>query len=185
MGVWGRYRWWPRGARVVAVAGVVVVGAGVVAGCDPGGLSSTTAAYTTDKTATAELKRQHVNVAWLTCTGRYQGGQKAYTPGKTPAPTQRTVISVDCQGRTKDGRKITVTGKVTRAVDGACVRGDLTAKVAGRQVFHVSGLGDCGATPAPTRHQPGTHGPAPAVTVTVTRTIWCKGDPTCWPVRGK
>ncbi|MER6983870.1 hypothetical protein [Streptomyces carpinensis] len=175
----------------MAVAGLVALAAGGAVACDPGGLSTASVAYTTDRTATAELNRQHVSVRWLSCTAHYADGGKTGTPGKpTPSASRPTVASVDCQGQTKDGRKITVTGKVTRAVDGACVRGDLTAKVGGKVRFHVSGLGDCGATTGPTYRPPGTHRPTdgrpqPAVTVTVTRTVWCKGDPTCWPVEGK
>ncbi|MFF9403946.1 hypothetical protein ACF1B0_00205 [Streptomyces anandii] len=185
MGVLRRVGRLPRGRRLVAVAGLVAVAAGGAVACDPGGLSSAAVAYTTDRTATAELNRRHASVSWLSCTADY-GGNKAYTPGRsTPSASRATVASVDCQGQTKDGRKITVTGKVTRAVDGACVRGDLTAKVGGKVWFHVDGLGDCNATTGPT-YRPPTHGqPGPTVTVTVTRTIWCKGDPTCWPVEGK
>ncbi|MDO0927781.1 hypothetical protein QQY24_21080 [Streptomyces sp. TG1A-8] len=175
----------PRAARAVAVAGLVVVAAGATAACDPAGLGSVTVAYTTDTTATAELGRHHVNVDWLTCTGAYADGGK---PAGSPSPTETAVVSVDCQGRTEDGRKITVTGKVTRAVNGACVRGDLTAKVGGRQVFHADGLGDCDATPGPTYRPPTARQPSggrPTVTVTVTRTLWCRNDPTCWPVEGK
>ncbi|MEU2717189.1 hypothetical protein [Streptomyces sp. NPDC007205] len=174
-----------RGVRVVAVAGLVVVAGGAVVACQPTDLSSASAAYTTGTTATARLKRQHVDVSWLTCTGTHGNGGRV--AGKTPSPSESTVVSVDCRGATRDGRKITVTGKVTKAVDGACVRGDLTAKVGGRQVFHVDGLGDCDATPGPT-YRPPTYRPGggrPTVTVTVTRTLWCKGDPTCWPVQGK
>ena len=180
--IWRR----PRPARVLAAAGLAVVTVGAVAACQPGDLSSAAVAYTTDKTATDELKRQHVDVSWLTCTGNY--GKGGYTPGKSPSPTETTVVSVDCQGQTGDGRKITVTGKVTKAVDGAGVRGDLTARVAGKQVFHVGGLGNCDATQGPTYTPPVTYRPTggqPTVTVTVTRTIWCKGEPTCWPVQGK
>ncbi|MEU2924689.1 hypothetical protein ABZ636_06445 [Streptomyces sp. NPDC007251] len=169
--------------RVVAAGGVVLAAGAALVACQPGDLSTTSAAYTTDTTATAKLKRQHVDVSWLTCTGNYGGGSAK----RTPSPSESTVVSVDCRGETKDGRKITVTGKVTRAVDGACVRGDLTAKVGGRQVFHVDGLGDCDATTGPT-YKPPTYQPGggrPTVTVTVTRTLWCKGDPTCWPVQGK
>ncbi|MFF7239116.1 hypothetical protein [Streptomyces collinus] len=176
----------PRATRALAVAGLAVVTVGVVTACQPGDLSSAAVAYTTDKTATDELEQRHVDVSWLTCTGNY--GKGGYTPGRSPSPTETTVVSVDCQGRTKDGRKITVTGKVTKAVDGACVRGDLTARVGGRQVFRVSGLGDCDATTGPTYRPPVTYRPTggkPTVTVTVTRTLWCKGDPTCWPVEGK
>ncbi|MEV6835502.1 hypothetical protein AB0N17_13455 [Streptomyces sp. NPDC051133] len=173
-----------RRVQVVAAAGLVVVAGGALVACQPGDLDTVTAAYTTDTTATAKLKQQHVDVSWLSCTGDWGDHGPA---ARTPAPSETTVVSVDCQGETRDRRKITVTGKVTKAVDGACVRGDLTARVGGRRVFHVDGLGDCGATPGPT-YRPPTYGPGggkPTVTVTVTRTLWCKGDPTCWPVEGK
>ncbi|MEU0003365.1 hypothetical protein ABZ079_03390 [Streptomyces sp. NPDC006314] len=183
MGAWKLIRHRPRPVRVAAVAGLVVLAGGAVVACDPGGLSSATVAYTTDKTATDELQRRHVDVSWLTCTGSY--GKGGHPSGKSPSPTETTVVSVDCRGETEDGRKITVTGKVTKAVGGACVRGDLTAEVGGRQVFHVGGLGDCDATPGPTYRPPTGGQPRPAVTVTVTRTVWCTGDPTCWPVEGK
>ncbi|AOR34418.1 hypothetical protein BFF78_28220 [Streptomyces fodineus] len=171
--------------RLVAVAGMTGVAGVAVVACQPDDLSSAGVAYTTETTATAKLRQQHVDVRWLTCTGDYGNGGR--TAGGTPSPDETTVVSVDCRGETKDGRKITVTGKVTKAVDGACVRGDLTAKVGGREVFHVDGLGDCDVTPGPT-YQPPTYPPGggrPTVTVTVTRTLWCKGDPTCWPVEGK
>ncbi|MQY32631.1 hypothetical protein SRB17_05850 [Streptomyces sp. RB17] len=171
--------------RVVAAAGVVMGAGAALVACQPDDLSSATVAYTTDTTATAELRQHRVDVSWLTCTGNDGNGGSA--AGRRPSPSETTVVSVDCQGETKDGRKITVTGKVTKAVDGACVRGDLTSRVAGRQVFHVSGLGDCGATHGPT-FRPPTYRPGggrPTVTVTVTRTVWCKGDPTCWPAEGK
>jgi hypothetical protein len=179
----------PRRTRAVAVAGLAVAAVGAVVACEPGDLSSASVAYTTDKTATAELERQHVHVRWLTCTGSY--GSKGRAAGKSPSPSATTVVTVDCRGQTDDGRKITVTGRVTKAVDGACVRGDLTAKVGGKRWFHVDGLGNCDARPGPTYTAPVTHRPpgggqpGPTVTVTVTRTIWCKGDPTCWPVEGK
>ncbi|GHD98754.1 lipoprotein [Streptomyces alanosinicus] len=182
------------------MAGLVVVGGAAVVACQPTGLGAATAAYTTQTTATDALRRQHVDVSWLSCTGNYGNGGR--TAGRTPSPSETTVVSVDCRGETRDGRRITVTGKVTRAVDGACVRGDLTAKVGGRQVFHVDGLGDCDAAPGPTykpptyepptykppTYKPPTYHPGggrPTVTVTVTETVWCKGDPTCWPVAGK
>ncbi|KOV63073.1 hypothetical protein [Streptomyces sp. MMG1121] len=174
-----------RPARAVAVAGLVVVGGGAVVGCQPTDLNSSAAAYTTRTTATAALKRQHVDVSWLSCVGNYGG-----RAGRTPSPSETTVVSVGCQGETTDRKKITVSGKVTKAVDGACVRGDLTARVGGRQVFHVDGLGDCDATPGPTYKTPTYHpgGGRPTVTVTVTETGASpprKGDPTCWPVEGK
>ena len=171
--VWRRRR----GRRVAGAVVLAVVGVGGVAACDPNGLSTATVAFTTDQTATKELERQHVDVRWLTCTAAYEGGKS------TPTATVNTVVNVDCKGKTDDGKDITVTGKVTRAVNGACVRGDLTAKVGGKEWFHVDGLGNCDATPTPPVNNPGQ--PGPTVTVTVTKTIWCKGDPQCWPVEGK
>ena len=65
------------------------------------------------------------------------------------------------------------------------MRGDLVAKIDGKQWFHVNGLGDCNAT-SPPAPAPGNGGqPGPTVTVTVTRTIWCETDPQCRPVEGK
>ncbi|POX64036.1 hypothetical protein C3492_06480 [Streptomyces sp. Ru62] len=152
---------------MVAVAGLVVVGGGAVVACQPGGgLGSASVAYTTDQTATAALEHRHVNVSWLTCTGGYRDDGAR---GGTPAPSETTVVSVDCRGETDDGRKIVVAGLVTRAVDGACVRGDLTAEVDGRRVFRVSGLGNCSAPSGPA-YRPPTGG-RPTVTVTVTRTV--------------
>ncbi|MGY4994040.1 hypothetical protein [Streptomyces sp. 900105245] len=181
MGASRRIRAGTRGTRTWVVAGLAVLAGGAMVACQ-GDLSTATVAYTTDTTATARLEREDVDVRWLTCTGSY--GDRGGTAARTPSPSETTVVSVDCSGETKDRRKITVTGKVTKAVDGACVRGDLTARVGGRQVFHVDGLGDCGATPGPT-YRPSGGGGQPTVTVTVTRTLWCKGDPTCWPVEGK
>jgi hypothetical protein len=182
---------------VVGVAGLAAVTVGAVVACEPGDMNSMTAAYTTQQTATAELNREHAGVRWLSCTGGYGSGARAGTASTAgtasgvPSPTATAVVSVDCQGRTKDGRRITVTGKVTRAVDGACVRGDLIARVGGKQWFRLDGLGDCNARPSATYSPPPSYRPpsgqlpGPTVTVTVTRTLWCKGDPTCWPVEGK
>ncbi|RPE44022.1 hypothetical protein EDD90_7245 [Streptomyces sp. Ag109_O5-1] len=183
--IWRR----PRAARVAAVAGLAAVGVGGMAACQPSDLNTATVAYTTDQTATAELKRQHVDVSWLTCTGNYGSSAKATKTAqatRTPSPSGTTVVSVDCKGKTKDGRAITVTGRVTKAVSGACVRGDLVAKVGGKEWFHVKGLGNCDATPGPSySYRPPTYGRQPGPTVTVTKTIWCQGDPKCWPVQGK
>ncbi|MFI5871640.1 hypothetical protein ACIBAH_04210 [Streptomyces sp. NPDC051445] len=149
-------RWW-------LLPGVAVAALGVVA-CEPGGLSTMSVAYTTDSAATAEMQRRDVNVRWLTCTAQYKDQQKA-----------GAVASVDCRGKTGDGRDITVEGQVARAVDGACVRGDLTAVVGRKQLFRVSGLGDCrSATPSPVAPsgsaRPGAR-PTVTVTVTVTETV--------------
>ncbi|MFE9097728.1 hypothetical protein [Streptomyces sp. NPDC007264] len=173
--------WRPKQRRLAVVTGLVAVAVGGAVACQPGDLSSASVAYTTDQTATGQLRRQHVDVRWLSCTGDYGNGGKAATSGGTPAPGETTVVRVDCQGQTGDDKDITVKGRITRAVDGRCVRGDLRATVGGKEVFHVSGLGNCNAPSTPGYTPPGGPGP----TVTVTKTIWCQGDPTCWPVQGK
>lgn len=158
-----------------------------VAACEPGdGLSAATVSYTTDQTATKELERRHVDVRWLSCTAHYGGANKVYTPGKSPSPTENTVASVDCQGQTGDGRDIVVKGKVTRAVDGACVRGDLRATVGGKQVFRVSGLGDCNATHGPTppvTYNPRTDSPAPPSRSPSRRPCGARATPPAGPRR--
>ena len=106
-----------------------------------------------------------IDIKWLTCHADLNRGARA-TP--SAAATTKDVADVDCQGETKDGRAITVKGKVTQEVEGRCVKGDLTAKVAGRTVFRASVLGDCDApapTPGPATPPPG--GTPPTVTVTV------------------
>ncbi|GGY12127.1 lipoprotein [Streptomyces djakartensis] len=160
-----------------------VVAAGGAAACEPGGISSATVAYTTDETVTRELDRQKADVRWLTCTASYGDSGKGGKP--SPSASEKTVATVDCDGETKDGKDITVTGKVTHAVDGACVRGNITAKVDGKVWFQVDGLGDCGATPSPVGGGPANGRPGPTVTVTVTQTIWCDRYPDCRPVEGK
>ncbi|MET9142212.1 hypothetical protein [Streptomyces sp. SAT1] len=200
-----RIRHLPRGRRTMAAAALAAAAVGGLAACDPGGgLSTTTVSYTTDRTATAELNRRHVSVSWFSCTARSRDGGKASAPdrqsGPSPAASRSVLASVDCQGRTKDNRKITVTGQVDGTVDGACVRGDLTAKVGGKVLFHADGLGDCRATTVPTYRPPtyrpptrlpttyrppAPRQPGPTVTVTVTRTVWCGTDPGCPPARGK
>jgi len=163
----------------MVVTGLVVVAVGGAVACQPADLSSASVAYTTSQTATQKLERQHVKVSWLSCSGGYGGNTPSTTAGRAPSPTRTSVVTVDCKGQTNDGKDITVKGRVTRAVDGKCVRGDLRATVGGKQWFHVSGLGNCNAAGTPTT--PGR----PRPTVTVTKTIWCQGDPTCWPARGK
>ncbi|CAL9528740.1 hypothetical protein SUDANB6_04012 [Streptomyces sp. enrichment culture] len=181
MGVSRAIRWWPRGRRTVVAGAFAALAAGGVAACDPGGLSSASVAYTTDEAVTRELNRQKAGVRWLTCTAsRGDGGTASARPA-----SGRTVASVDCEGETDDGKEITVDGEVTRVVDGACVRGNLTAKVDGKVWFRVDGLGDCDATPTPPAGGPTRGQPAPTVTVTVTRTVWCQEHPKCWPAEGK
>lgn len=186
MGALRRIRRRVAGRRGPAAAGLAVVTVLGLAACEPGdGLSSAAVAYTTDQAGTAELERQHVDVRWLSCSASYGSDNKAYTPGHTPSASARTVADVDCQGRTKDGRDISLKGKVTREVEGKCVRGDLTAKVGGKEWFHVNVLGNCNAVSTPSYTPPVYHQPGATATVTVTKTMWCKGDPTCWPAQGK
>ncbi|HSX98946.1 MAG TPA: hypothetical protein VLG91_16380 [Streptomyces sp.] len=161
--------------------------------CEGGGLNTGAVAFTTDRLGTEELEREGLDVRWLTCTASYdsdagaggdgdgdgekQGGGRK--PG-TPSASAATVADVDCTGEDKEGRDISLTGKVTKEVNGRCVRGDLTAKVGGKEWFHVEGLGNCDA-PDPSAGLPDPDRPGPTVTVTVTQTIWCQKDPACVP----
>lgn len=172
--VWGRVGRRPRVTGVVAVAVLAVAG---MTACDPGGLNSATVAFTTDHTVTAELERQKADVRWLNCTGSYDGDGRS--GGATASAN--TVVKVDCEGETSDGKDIVVTGRITRAVSGSCVRGDLVAEIGGKEWFHVNGLGDCDATPSPVDPSGGGQQPGPTVTVTVTKTVYCKQHPNCWP----
>ncbi|WP_436840645.1 hypothetical protein [Streptomyces griseoloalbus] len=169
----GRWR------RQALAVGFAVAAVGGVVACEGGGLGSAAVAITTDETVTDELNRQKAGVRWLTCTASF--GED----GESPAAGEDTVASVDCEGETQDGDEITVTGKVTHAVNGACVRGDLTAKVDGKEWFRVDGLGDCDSTSPPRVGEPTRRGPNPTVTVTVTTTVWCEQYPSCRPVEGK
>ncbi|MFD5741500.1 hypothetical protein ACFXJM_27175 [Streptomyces massasporeus] len=181
MGASTRYRLGPRGRRVAVAAAFAVLAVGGAVACEPGAISSASVAYTTDETVTKELNRQKAGVRWLTCTASYgENGGKS-----SPSARERTVATVDCEGETKDGKDITVDGKVTHAVDGACVRGNITAKVDGKVWFQVDGLGDCDSTTPPPVGAPADGGPGPTVTVTVTQTVWCDRYPDCRPVEGK
>ncbi|MFF9772426.1 hypothetical protein ACF1HJ_01880 [Streptomyces sp. NPDC013978] len=178
MGAWKRLRAYRTGGRRLLLgAGLGVCAVAGLVACEGGGLNTGAVAFTTDQLATKELEREGLDVQWLTCTASYdgEGGGKSASPSSSVA----TVAKVDCQGEDKEGRDITVTGKVTKEVNGRCVRGDLTAKVDGKEWFHVEGLGDCDA---PESGQPGAPGqPGPTATVTVTQTIWCQKDPACVP----
>ncbi|MFF7768040.1 hypothetical protein ACIPIU_35835 [Streptomyces massasporeus] len=181
MGASTRYRLGPRGRRVAVAATFAVLAVGGAVACEPGAISSASVAYTTDETVTKELNRQKAGVRWLTCTASYgENGGKS-----SPSARERTVATVDCEGETDDGKDITVDGKVTHAVDGACVRGNITAKVDGKVWFQVDGLGDCNSTTPPPVGGPADGRPGPTVTVTVTQTVWCDRYPDCRPVEGK
>ncbi|MEU3848535.1 hypothetical protein [Streptomyces sp. NPDC029554] len=185
MGASRRFRRGPRGRRAAGAAVFAVVAVGGAVACEPGGGISTAAvAYTTDETVTRELDRQKAGVRWLSCTASY--GDSGRNTKASPSASENTVATVDCEGETDDGKDITVDGKVTHAVDGACVRGNITAKVDGKVWFQVDGLGDCDATsPSPVGGGPTNGRPGPTVTVTVTQTIWCDRYPDCRPVEGK
>ncbi|WP_320776866.1 hypothetical protein [Streptomyces sp. CRN 30] len=164
-----------RGRRAVLAVAAVGVAVGGAVACDPAGMNSATVAYTTDETVTSELERRDLNVQWLTCNASYDNGA-------SPSAGEQTVATVDCQGQTDDGRDITVDGKITRVVEGSCVRGQLTAKVGDKEAFRVTGLGNCDATPTPPVNNPTTYEPGgPTVTVTVTKTVYCRTEPGCWP----
>ncbi|GGY23621.1 hypothetical protein [Streptomyces xanthochromogenes] len=153
--------------RTLPVLLLAALAMGGVTACDPvGSLNSAAVAVTTEQTATAALAHEHVDVKWLTCNANLNSGPSA-TPSAAGGPRQ--VADVSCRGETKDGRPITVKGKVTQEVEGRCVKGDLTAKVAGRTVFRASVLGNCTA-PAPTTG-PATPAPGGRPTVTVTATV--------------
>jgi hypothetical protein len=113
-------------------AGVVLGAAAVLAvtGCDPAdGLGASAVSATTDQLATRALKRDHVDVSWLSCS----------------VSTGKTQDKVDCLGRTDDNKKISVKGTVTKQLDDKCVQGHLTGIVGKKTVFDVRGLGNCSA----------------------------------------
>ncbi|MCX4908757.1 hypothetical protein [Streptomyces sp. NBC_00878] len=181
--------------RGPVAAGLAVAAVFGAAACEPGGGMGTAAvAITTDQAGTRELEKQGVDVQWLSCTASY--GDKGPTTGNSPSV--RSVATVDCVGEAKDGREITIKGKVTQEINGACVRGDLTAKVAGKQWFRADVLGNCAAgTPSTTKpsttkpwtppadHRTTPPADRPGATVTVTRTVTVSPHPTCSCFQGK
>ncbi|WP_415950272.1 hypothetical protein [Streptomyces sp. KLOTTS4A1] len=147
--------------------------------CQPvdGELSTAAVALTTDRKGTDALEKKGIEVQWLNCgaslgEGEGRGNGGASTAAKSPSV--RSIATVDCEGRTEDDREITLTGKVTEERGGACVRGDLTGKVAGKTVLRADVLGNCADyTP---RSRPPDNRPGPTVTVTRTVTVH---PPTC------
>ncbi|WP_240802896.1 hypothetical protein [Streptomyces sp. A1499] len=169
-----------------ALAGAAALG---VTACDPanGDMNTSAVALTADRAGTKELERQHLDVAWLSCTARHAD---RVTPKSGSSAGENAAVTVDCQGRSDDGKDITVKGTVRSVVDGGCVRGDLTAKVDGKQWFRVDVLGNCdagddngdggGDSEPPVSHQPPSHEkPRPGPTTTVTVTVTPPPDPTC------
>lgn len=109
---------------------VAALTAATTSGCDPAdGLGASAVSATTDQLATRALKKDKVDVSWLSCS----------------ATTGKTEDKVDCLGRTKDNEKITVKGAVTKQLDDKCVQGHLTAVVGKKTMFDVRGLGNCSA----------------------------------------
>ncbi|MFS8197086.1 hypothetical protein ACLVWQ_00205 [Streptomyces sp. CWNU-52B] len=157
-------------------------GCGLVA-CEPGnGLSIAAVVITTDQTGTRALEDKGFDVRWLNCTASY--GNDGESRGASPSA--RRVADVDCRGETGDGRDITIKGEVTQEVNGTCVRGDLTARVGGRQVFRVDVLGNCRAgTPSSVDNRTTAPPRTPGATVTVTRTVTEYPHPGCSCFQGK
>ncbi|WP_274558284.1 hypothetical protein [Streptomyces spiramyceticus] len=155
-----------RNRRTLAALGIAAASAVGVSACEPGadGLSSVAVAMTTDQTGTRALERAGVDVQWMSCTSTVGEERGKGTAKSTPSATD--FATVTCEGETKDGKDIRIDGKVTDERDGRCVRGDLTAKVAGRTVFQADVLGNCNAA-SPTTSSPDR----PTVTVTVTTTV--------------
>ncbi|MEU8583720.1 hypothetical protein [Streptomyces abikoensis] len=129
------------GLGAAALTGTAIV---ALSGCATGpGLDATAVAATTQREAGRALDREGVHAAWLSCKGKAENGGK--DPG-TGSALPVTVVGVDCEGRTDNGKRIIVYGSVTGMSDQGCVRGLLTAKVDGRTVFQVTVLGDCDRT---------------------------------------
>lgn len=139
-------------------------------------MNSASVALTTERTGTGALEGKGVDVRWLNCTAEVEGvGATPSSP--SPSASLRQVAQVDCRGRTVGGKDITLAGKVTKEVNGLCVRGNLTGRVGDRTVLQADVLGDCDAAPStggatpPTKGGGGGNGGGgarPTVTVTVT-----------------
>ncbi|MFD8998509.1 hypothetical protein [Streptomyces abikoensis] len=137
----GASRHIPYGLGAAALTGAAIV---ALSGCATGpGLDATAVAATTQREAGRALDREGVHAAWLSCKGKAENGGK--DPG-TGSALPVTVVGVDCEGRTDNGKRIIVYGSVTGMSGQGCVRGLLTAKVDGRTVFQVTVLGDCDGT---------------------------------------
>ncbi|MER5300090.1 hypothetical protein ABT039_11605 [Streptomyces lasiicapitis] len=115
-----------------------------LAACDPveGDMSTSAVAITTDKMGTLELERQHAEVDWITCTASFIGRDKKASESDEPRDAE-----VDCRGQTDDDKVITIRGRVTDVSNGACVRGNLTARIGGEEWFRVDVLGNCDSKP--------------------------------------
>ncbi|MDW6062816.1 hypothetical protein SAZ11_38465 [Streptomyces sp. FXJ1.4098] len=139
-----------RNALFAVVAAALTIGA--VAACEPRddtGLNAIGVAVTTDRVSTRALEKGGIDVRWMTCNADVKGKH-------TSGPSQDAKASVHCRGKTDDDRTIKVSGTVTYERKNICVRGDLTAKVDGHQVFQANVIGDCNARktthPRPSGH---------------------------------
>ncbi|GAA3478916.1 hypothetical protein [Streptomyces yanii] len=140
-------------------------------------MNSASVALTTDRAGTGALERKGVDVRWLNCTAEVEGGGTTRS-SPSPSASVRQVAHVDCRGRTAGGKDVTLAGKVTKEVNGVCVRGDLTGKVGDRTVLRADVLGNCDAAPSTGGVTPptgGGGGARPTVTVTVTVTEYAQG----------
>ncbi|MFI6283173.1 hypothetical protein ACIBCM_00205 [Streptomyces sp. NPDC051018] len=165
----------------IGVAGTVVAVVAGVAGCEPSadGLSSAAVAVTTDRTATRTLERVGFDVSWFSCTATLEGaGGSGSSASPSASPGGRAAATVDCEGETGSGQRITLKGTVTDERSGVCVRGRMTARVNGELAFEARYLGECGGESAgesgggggmPSRTE--RPGGRPEVTVTVTETV--------------
>ncbi|MHC5260090.1 hypothetical protein ACYSUO_19615 [Streptomyces sp. UC4497] len=172
-----------RGSR--GFGGLVLVAAVVATGvaCQPieGDLNVSTVAITTDKAATDELNRQNAEVAWISCNGTYDSSSPS------GSATTKAEVKVDCRGKTKDGKDITVEGWVHGVVSGKCVRGKIIGRVDNKVWFSVGVLGNCAANDATSppqdsqapqpSHDPTPQEPAPGATNTVTETVTVTAPP--------
>ncbi|MFF3493630.1 hypothetical protein ACFYWS_20000 [Streptomyces sp. NPDC002795] len=170
-----------RGSR--GFGGLVLAAAVVATGvaCQPvdDDLNPSAVAATTDKQTTVELNRQRGKVSWLSCTAAYSGP----TPSRQSAPSE---VKVDCRGKTRDGKNVTVKGWVYGVVSGKCVRGKVIARIDGKVWFSYGVLGNCAAmddTSAPNKRKPAPaqdpepKEPRPGSTSTVTETVTVTAPP--------
>ncbi|MEU9606899.1 hypothetical protein [Streptomyces sp. NPDC048057] len=172
-------------AATAGLAGAALV---VLTACEPTAheLSANSVSLTTDQTATSTLERIGFDVRWFSCTttveraeGKNGDGDVRGDGATKPAPGGVTEpATVACEGKTRKGQPITLKGKVTDEIAGACVRGDLDARVDGQLVFEARYLGNCAGGPSgTTTRDASTRRPAaderarPTVTVTVTETV--------------
>ncbi|MFE9681606.1 hypothetical protein [Streptomyces sp. NPDC006285] len=168
--------------RGPVMAVTAVAAAFALVACEPGdGISTAAVAITTDQTGTRELERRGVDVQWLTCTASY--GDNGQSAGASPSV--RGVADVDCMGETGDEQEISIKGKVTQEVNGTCVRGDLTARVGGKERFRVNVLGNCRAGTPPVGNRTTPPPADPGATVTVTETVTRYPHPGCSCYEGK